>query len=238
MRPVLVIQHEEETPPGRLTAAFGRAGVEPLTVRVDLGEPLPDLTEVCGVIVLGGEAGSYQEDRYPFLIDEKKLLREAVDRSVPVLGICLGAQLLADALGGKAFKADRPEVGVVQVTLTAEGAAHPVVSRLGRRVFSVHQDSFALPPGAVLLAESDRFPQAFECGSALALQFHPEAEKSIGMGWARSEGGILGRVGITRDELGGQLDEWDDQLDSDAAALFDVWLDRCRRASDPPEEES
>jgi hypothetical protein len=58
------------------------------------------------------------------------------------------------------------------------------------------------------------------------------------MGWTRSEGGILGRVGITRDELGGQLDEWDDQLDSDAAALFDVWLDRCRRASDPPEEES
>ncbi len=112
---------------------------------------------------------------------------------VPVLGLCLGSQLMADALGGKAFLGEKPETGVVPVTLTDAGKADPVVSKTGPMVYAQHQDTFVLPPDAVLLAHTDRYPHAFRVGSGLALQFHPDADRDHGSGVGQGRWAAAGR---------------------------------------------
>jgi len=181
---MVVIRHSHESL-GRLAERLEHAGVEWEEILVIDGEPLPPADEVDVLVMTGGRMGAYETDAYPYLADEMRLARELVERDVPMLGICLGSQLLAAALGGRAYLADRPEVGAVPVKLTEAGYRHPVVSKVaGRRVFEMHQDTFDLPPGSVLLARSDRFPQAFSLGSALAIQFHPEAHNSTANRWA------------------------------------------------------
>ncbi len=105
-----------------------------------------------------------------------------------MLGICLGAQLLADALGGAAFPASAVEAGVLPLRLTSAGRAHPLMGCLDEAVVMWHGDTFDLPPHAVLLAVSDRYPHAFEAGSALAVQCHPEASSREVAGWMTPAG--------------------------------------------------
>jgi GMP synthase (glutamine-hydrolysing) len=132
--------------------------------------------------------GAYEEAGYPFLAEEKRLLRRAAEAGVPVLGICLGAQLLADALGGHAHRGPTPELGYHPVRLTSSGERDPVLRHLEQPVLSWHQDTFELPPGAELLAASDAYPQAFRRGRALGVQFHPETPPSLVDAWIESSG--------------------------------------------------
>ena len=225
MKPVAVVHNSLRVPGGRLDAVLARAEVPRRDLRPSDGDPFPDPGDVAGVIVLGGEMGAYEEDRFPHLVAEKEYLLRLVDAGTPVLGICLGAQLLADALGGKAFLADRPEAGVVDLRVTPAWEADPVLGSLLPRVLAVHQDTFDLPPDAELLAESDRFPHAFRIGPALALQFHPEAPMSVVRHWvATGADRIVRSAGRGVDGFLAEVEAAEPELEPAGSALFDRWL--------------
>jgi len=124
-----VIKHSHESL-GRLAERLEHAGMEWEEIPIIDGDPIPPADEVDVLVMTGGRMGAYETEAYPYLADEMALARELVERDVPVLGICLGSQLLAAALGGRAYLADRPEVGAVPVELTDAGYRHPVVSRV------------------------------------------------------------------------------------------------------------
>lgn len=128
---------------------------------------LPSLNRVCGIVVLGGSMSADETERFPFLAQEQQLMREAVWRGVPVLGICLGAQLLARAMGAAVKPCGVPELGFVPVHPTPAAAADPLLSVFqgGDVVFSWHLDEFEPPSQAVLLLAGDvTANQAFRVG--------------------------------------------------------------------------
>jgi GMP synthase-like glutamine amidotransferase len=157
-------------------------GIASHAVRLDLGAPIPELGGFDALWVMGGAMDVWQEDQYPWLAAEKAAIREAViDRAMPYLGICLGHQLLADALGGVVQPAARPEVGVFEIARTPAGQRHALLDGLPPRprVLQWHAAEVVEPPaGAEVLASSeDCAVQAMTVGArALGLQFHLEVD--------------------------------------------------------------
>jgi len=185
---LLVVEHEPDAPPALLGDAARAAGVGLRVVRAGEGEPVPASPgEAAGLVVLGGEMGVADAAAWPHLEDTMALIRAATARQAPVLGICLGAQLTAHALGGRAYPgALGPEIGWVKIELTAAGRADPVLGALPEpaEVFHWHRDTFDLPPDAVLLASGDLYAnQAFRLGSVVGVQFHPEVDAGTIAGW-------------------------------------------------------
>lgn len=225
MGKMVVIKHSHESL-GRLAERLDRSGIEWEEISVIDGEPLPDADEVGVLVTMGGGMGAYETDEFPFLVEEMELVRRLVERGRPVLGICLGSQILAAALGGRAYLAERPEVGAVDIELTEAGRRHPVISEVaGRRVFEMHQDTFDLPPGSELLAHSDRFPQSFVHGSALAIQFHPEARNTAANRWANHGAReMVERAGSSPEEFAAGMEDAEQELIEGAHGLFDAWI--------------
>ncbi|HSF87460.1 MAG TPA: type 1 glutamine amidotransferase [Acidimicrobiia bacterium] len=177
---IAVVQHNEIAPLGLFAQHLPAATT---VVHLERGDALPDPRDYDGLVVLGGIMGAYDTSEYPMLLDEKEMLRQAFAADVPVLGICLGCQLLADALGGAAYRAPRIELRFEPCRLTVAGAADPVAQHFAQPVLSFHQDTWDLPPGGELLAESAQYPQAFRIGSAVGVQPHPEVTPEIVAGW-------------------------------------------------------
>lgn len=180
-----IIQNDPEVPPGNL--------LESLQQPYLLHHPyrdgrLPECADISGLIVLGGAMGANDDARHPFLSDLKRLIREVVADGIPYLGICLGGQLLAAALGARVVSNRWEELGTLTVQLTDDGCRDPLFAGLGQEfsTFQWHHDSFDLPQGAILLAGSPACPhQAFRLGSnAWGLQFHPEVTEAIIRDWA------------------------------------------------------
>ncbi len=141
-------------------------------------EPLPALEEFDWLIVMGGPMNIYEHDKYPWLAREKEFIRRAIDADKIVLGICLGAQFMADVLGGKVRKNEQKEIGWFSVRLTADAMRSPVFRVLPEEfvAFHWHGDTFDIPPGAIRMAESQACKnQAFVMGKAVGLQFHLES---------------------------------------------------------------
>src|SRR5581483_2514267 len=138
---------------------------------------------------MGGPMGAYEDAAHPWLTGEKRWIAEAVRAGVPYLGVCLGAQLLAAALGARVHPGDAPEVGVLPVRLTTEGRADPVLSVLGGEFPALqwHGDTFDIPAGAVCLGESAAYPhQAMRFGEvAYAVQFHVEVTDQMFAEWGQ-----------------------------------------------------
>lgn len=225
MKPIAIVEHGHHIPPGRLGDVLAGAGVPVLRVPVWAGGALPDLGDVSAVVSLGGLQGAYQR-RYPLLAAEKAWLAEAARRDLPVLGICLGSQLLADALGGRAFRAPAAEAAVIALEMTDAGRADPVFSELTGPVLTMHQDTWDPPDGAAVLAATEDFPQAFRLGSVLAVQPHPEAGAGIVTRWM-DEGSDVWLL-----ERGGDAEVLLEELwavEEDAAAgaerFFAAWLE-------------
>jgi GMP synthase (glutamine-hydrolysing) len=180
-REVVVIQHVDVEGPGRLARALDARGLPWRTVRSDLGQPLPgDLTRLAGLVILGGPMGVRDAARLPFLSAELRLLERTVSSGVPVLGVCLGSQLLAAALGAGVRRGAAREIGWLPVEVAA-GAATDAILEGAPRTFSPlhwHGDVFDLPRGATLLARSAATAcQAFRHGrSAWGLLFHLEVQ--------------------------------------------------------------
>jgi GMP synthase-like glutamine amidotransferase len=185
---LLVLRFEADCPPGLLDDAAARAGVDLEVVATDLHEQVPgDFEEMAGLVVLGGTMDVADAPEYPALVAAMSLIRLAAAQDLPVLGICLGAQLAAHALGGRAYPSPRgPEYGWIPLAFTRSGRADPVLGALDSdvRVFSSHHDVFDLPPGGDLLAWGGHAPnQAFRLGSVLGVQFHPEVDAAMVASW-------------------------------------------------------
>jgi len=197
MKPLLLVRNDGFETYGLAVPALRSAGAELLLVDAFEGQSLPALSEVGGVVMLGGTVNADQVDRHPFLLDDRRLTRQAVDAGVPYLGICLGAQILARALDRPVVKAARRELGFEPIHPTEAAGDDLLLSAFadGDRVFQWHQDTFDLPDGATLLATGEDVPhQAYRVGErAWGIQFHFEVD-------------------------GAELEEWLDEAD----ALMDL----------------
>jgi GMP synthase (glutamine-hydrolysing) len=175
---LLVIQHVPWEGPHRILDACNQLEVR--TVEPLAGDALPSHTEVSGVLVMGGPMNVDEVERYSGLTAEREWLVEAVEGEMPILGICLGAQLLARALGGEVKAGEGPEVGFAPVEI--HESSDPIVGALAPSapVLHWHGDLFDLPDGAVPLASSDQTRhQAFRHGNAWGLLFHAEADAAL-----------------------------------------------------------
>lgn len=183
----VVLQHVEWEGPGIIAREAEKHGYEVDIRRLDREDEIPTANQLDGLVVMGGPLGAYEEDRYPFLRKECELLGAAARRGSPVLGVCLGAQLLAKALGAKVFPGPGKEIGFGSIDLTAAGRQDPLFAGLGNALpaFHWHGDTFTLPEGAVLLASSPMYAhQAFRFGSqAYGFQFHIEQDAETWAMW-------------------------------------------------------
>lgn len=180
-----VLRNDATVPAGHLGRIAASRGINVCVVRLDAGDPLPDPEGVEAVVVLGGAMGVYDTDAYPYLLPEVHFLKGAVALGTPVLGICLGCQLLAEALGGSAYRATEPEYHVGAIT-TMEDAVVGALS--AGPSLSFHRDTWDLPQGAKLLGQTRGFNHAFRKGSALGIQSHPELTQSTLSVWLNDPG--------------------------------------------------
>lgn len=177
----LVLQHMSFEGPALIGEVAHSRGLELRVLRTDLGEPVPspDAVESYeGIVILGGAMGALDDDEHPFLRAERDLIAAAIAHGVPVLGMCLGAQIIALAAGGDLLDGHGSEDGLGTVELTEDGLADPIVGPAGATVpvFHWHEDTYTLPEGAVLLASNDEYEQqAFRLGPVTyGFQFHLE----------------------------------------------------------------
>ncbi|HEX6916461.1 MAG TPA: type 1 glutamine amidotransferase [Phycicoccus sp.] len=189
---LLVVQHEPDAPAAWLGEWLLAAGLELDVVRGDLGGVVPERLVHDGLVVLGGAMGAGDDDRHPWLGPTKALVRDAVDRGAPLLGVCLGHQLAAAALGGSVVRNPRGRtLGLVPVRLTDAGRTDPLLAGLGGRPAVHYNDDVVLepPPGATVLATlPDGSPQAIRFADrAWGVQFHPETPPSVFEAWLRAD---------------------------------------------------
>ncbi|HSS43352.1 MAG TPA: hypothetical protein VLK37_12480 [Solirubrobacterales bacterium] len=205
---VLAIVHQRDAGPGVFAKAIGDAGgtLDEWTL-AERPQPPSDPLGYDAVLVLGGAMNVDEGERHGWIAEEEALLRELLARGVPLLGLCLGGQLLAAAAGAAPRRAPRPEIGWHQVEVTAEGEDDPLLGPLAPNfeAFQWHSYEFPLPPGAVPLARSEVCLQAARIGQrAWALQFHPEVSRADALHWVedyRSDPDAI-RIGVDPAVLG------------------------------------
>lgn len=178
------------------------------------------------LIVLGGPIGAYDEQIYPFLKDELAVVRQRLDAGKPLLGICLGAQLIARALGAKVYPLGVKEIGFSPVTLTPDGQESELAALGETPVLHWHGDQFDIPTGGVHLASTPiGTNQAFSLGSnVLGLQFHLEADVSKLEQWLVGHANELSQAGIHPCMLRADATRLDERLTIVARTVFADWL--------------
>jgi GMP synthase-like glutamine amidotransferase len=184
-----VLQHVSFEGPGLIATIAAERGVQMSICRLYDEDPLPRMDELDGLVVMGGPMSVHDTAQHPYLAEEARLIVSSIDQQIPVLGICLGAQLIAHALGASVYPGRDQEIGTGTVTLTREGRSDPVVGASDQPELSVvhwHGETFDLPGGATLLAESDSYPhQAFRVGKRVyGFQFHLEVDRALATAWA------------------------------------------------------
>ena len=218
MEPIIIIQHAEDDPPATIAAFLTVEGLPFEVRRVDRGASLPSLREFSALIVLGGAMHTHQTAEYPFLEAELDLLRGCLGAEAAVLGICLGAQLLAAAAGAEVYLRARPEIGWLPVEVVARdplfcGISSPFVC------LQWHDYSFRLPPGALRIAAGGDGEQAFRLGRTWAVQFHPEVGAAEVERWTRMDEARL-RAART---------DWPAQIRADSRTYLPAYPSFCRR---------
>jgi GMP synthase (glutamine-hydrolysing) len=228
MADVLVLQHVGPETPGTIGEALTGRGHDLRTVRIHEGEAVPDtLGDAAALVVMGGPMGVYETDEHPHLGDEVRLIEEALRKGRPVLGVCLGSQLLAAALGARVESAEKKEIGWHEVTLTEEASEDPLWSGIDSPFmgFHWHGDVFELPEGAARLAESEMTDtQAFRYGkSNYGILFHMEVTPEIVRGMTQAFAGELAEEGLSGDQIRRQADEHLPGLRAVGRRVFDRW---------------
>ncbi|MBN1622053.1 MAG: type 1 glutamine amidotransferase [Endomicrobiales bacterium] len=184
---ILIIKHTLSEGPGLIGDFFERKGYSLKTIELEKGEKIPSgIENIQAVVSMGGPMNVYDEDKYPFLKEEDTFIREILKNNIPFIGVCLGAQILAKALGAKVLKAGEKEIGWYKVPLTCRGIIDPVFENTDNLldVFQWHEDKFELPENATVLAENSLCFQAFKVNkNAYAFQFHFEIKPEMIKNW-------------------------------------------------------
>jgi GMP synthase (glutamine-hydrolysing) len=188
----LVYTHHPEEGVGLLQAILRERGWEVKEVKLWKGEQMPDSRSFHLLILMGGPMSVHDEDASSFLLEEKQFVRCWVTEGKPTLGICLGAQLIADCLGARVYRGDKEELGWYELMATEEGMQDPFMRGFPRQfpVFQWHSETFDLPKGAILLATASDYPhQAFRFKDlAYAFQFHLEMTEEMIDAWLAGNG--------------------------------------------------
>jgi len=195
---VLIIKNVFSEGPGTIEEHLRRSGIPYSIIDMSLGGEVPDPDAFTHLLIMGGPMAVYEMHRYSYLISEALLIDRAIKADKRVLGVCLGAQMVAHVLGARVYPGSQKEIGWYEVAFTGHGMGDPALATLalpGRnvaQVFQWHGDTFDLPPGAVRLASSDLYPnQAFRYADRVyALQFHIEVTPQIVRDWLTPEQGI------------------------------------------------
>jgi GMP synthase (glutamine-hydrolysing) len=203
---VLFIKHIDIEGPGTIADFLDSNNVPHRTISPFDGDAYPDDPAACSAIVsLGGPMNVYEEEKYPFLKLEDSFLKDAVKKEVPILGICLGAQLLAKAVGAKVERAKAKEIGWYKIPLTSEGKEDPLFHGIDNElnVFQWHGDTFNIPDGGKHLAESKLCPnQAFKYGrNAYGIQFHVEVTEQMIIEWTKAYKDELDTLSLPASQL-------------------------------------
>jgi len=214
-----VIQHEQSAPGGYLHEWLREGGADEEILRIDTDARELDPVDFDAIVSLGSESSAF-DDSVPWIERERRLLRDAAEADVPILGICFGAQLLARALGGPCSRMERPEIGWLPVrtrapALVAEGPW-----------FLWHSDTFTAPPGARLIADSPAGPQAYTRGRSLGVQFHPEATPEMVDRWVGAYRHELDSEHVDPDQLLALTNARAGHARRSAWRLFDAFLDQ------------
>jgi GMP synthase (glutamine-hydrolysing) len=180
------LEHAPYEDPVYITQWLKGHNIRITSIKLFEGDSLPDISEVNLLIIMGGPMNIYEEEKYPWLPGEKKFIKDAILADIPILGICLGGQLIADVLGGKVTKAPIPEYGwhtvnrlpEIELPFLREEATASSPFPMSLIVFQWHQDTFSIPPGSLPLYASERCRnQAFIYkDKIIGLQFHPEMD--------------------------------------------------------------
>jgi len=225
---VLGIVHQRDAGPGVFAEAIAAAGAGLQEWALDEGgEPPADPLSYDAVFTLGGSMNVDEGERHRWLAPEVALLRELLDRGVPLLGLCLGGQMVAAAAGAEPRRATRPEIGWHRVEVTEAGREDPLLGPLapGFEAFQWHSYEFPLPPGAVAVARSEVCLQAARVGErAWAIQFHPEVSEADALRWIddyRSDADAV-RIGLDPAPLRAETE-------AKIAAFNQLGRDLCRR---------
>jgi GMP synthase-like glutamine amidotransferase len=184
----VAIQHVPFEGPGLISEIAAQRDIELQRCHPYRGEPLPPWEAIDGLVVMGGPMGVFDNTEHPYLTSECELIAATVHAGRPVLGVCLGAQLMAHALGARVYRGEHPEIGFGTVQLTESGREDPVLGALDLAALPVmhwHQDTFELPDHGLGLASSELYPhQAFRVGEcAYGLQFHLELNRELADAW-------------------------------------------------------
>lgn len=231
---ILVFQHVAAEPLGTLDPLIRRRGHRVRFVNFERHpDTQPKIDRYRGLVVLGGPMNVEDQERRPHLRTELRVIEQALDQGKPVLGICLGAQLLAHVLGAPVRKHDQTEIGWYRLELTEAGLTDRVVSPLGAttQVFQWHARSYALPNGAIQLARTSTCEQqAFRYGDmAYGVQFHPEANQPLIERWLGNPvyADELAASGLAQDDasIRAQSTSLALPMQSQAEAMFENFLD-------------
>jgi len=223
----LIVQHEAPTPPGLVSDWLAQRAASVDVLRIDLEDHVPDPHDYDLIVSLGSEFPAF-DDSVPFIGRETQLIQQAASADVPFLGLCFGGQLMARVLGGRSFRANRSEIGWLPVRtndpeLVGEGPW-----------FQWHFDSFTLPPGARLIAETDVGPQAYVIGRSLGLQFHPEVSPEIMDAWVGAYRHELDAEGVDPDALLEETRRRAATARANAERLLNAYLDSVARIASRP----
>lgn len=187
---ILVFQHLRIEHPGVFLDYFKEDGFDVVTIELDEGETIPDLSDFAALWVMGGPQDVWQEEQYPWLIDEKAAIRKAVnDLNIPYVGICLGHQLLADALGGEVGMGDKSEVGIMQIHKTEAGKQSPFLNNMSDTMNCLQWHGAEVktaPAGLDVLSSSDVCAiQSLSLGNqVITMQYHQEIINSTVSDWS------------------------------------------------------
>jgi len=227
-RHAIVLQHNDHITLGNLEPVLLEHGYD-IRIVDATSEDLTalDPAEADLLIVLGGEQGAYETDLHPHLVDELAHIRGRIDAEKPIFGVCLGAQLMAGALGARNYRAEKPDLGYQLLELTEAGRASPLRHTAGVGMLEWHGDHYTLPERATLLASSPGSPnEAFAIGDfGLAVQFHPEVTDEMHEVWTRNSDELFAENGVDSAEWRALGRVGQPPMQVASRAMFSEWLD-------------
>lgn len=228
---ILFIKHIDIEGPGTLSDFLDSKAVPYEIIDVSNGDALPSTPEEYkAIVILGGPMNVYEEDKYPFLKSEDELIKAALSKGVPMLGLCLGAQLIAKAAGARIGRSLEKEIGWFKVDLTEKGLKDPLFNGFGSDldVFQWHGDTFEIPDNGVHLASSEIcLNQAFRYNSNVyGLQFHLEVTRDMIQEWLDAYSDEVSSMGdkVNKEEIVKRSEAFSEEYNNQAKVFYENFL--------------